>query len=113
MRARLQDALDAARRANFVPTFDQATFFNQLAANRASFERANQGILIKGLAATVRTIKSKPGFNPAETTGTFKLLNNRLSMLTRTFNRRTVAPGSVRLLFSAPTVPTDAVRRVR
>jgi len=113
VRARVQDALDAARRITFVPVFDPATSFTQLAANRASFERANQGILINGLSNSVKTIRSKPGFDPAESTGTFKILTNRLSQLKRTFNRRTVAPVSVRLLFSAPVIPVDAVRRVR
>ena len=113
VRARLQAALAAARRANFVPTFDQATFFTALAANRSSFERANQAIIINGLKSTMQTIKSKPGFDPAESTSTFRLLNRRLSLLTRARNRRITTPSSVGLLFSAPTVPVDAVRRVR
>ena len=111
--ARLQSGLDAARRANFMPDFAQANLYNALTADRSSFERANQAIVINGLKSSVQTIKSKSGFNPAETTATFRRLNSRLSLLTRARNRRITTPTSVETLFSPPEAPVDGVRRVR
>ena len=110
---RLQAGLEAARRANFMPDFAQANLYNALAADRSSFERANQAIIINGLKSSVQTIKSKPGFNPAESTGEFRRLNSRLSLLTRARNRRITTPTSVETLFSAPDALGDGVRRVR
>jgi hypothetical protein len=111
--ARLQSGLDAARRANFMPDFAQANLYNALTTDRSSFERANQAIVINGLKSSVQTIKSKSGFNPAETTATFRRLNSRLSLLTRARNRRITTPTSVETLFSAPEAPVDGARRVR
>jgi hypothetical protein len=112
VRSRLLAGLTAGR-ANFMPDFAQANLYNALSADRSSYERANQAILINGLKSTVQAIKSKSGFNPAESTSTFRLLNQRLSLVTRARNRRALTPSSVGLLFSAPTAPVDAVRRVR
>jgi hypothetical protein len=111
--ARLQAGLDAARRANFAPDFAQANLYNTLAADRSSFERANQAIVINGLKSSVNTVKTKSGFNPAESTAEFRRLNQRLSLLTSARNRRIETPASVESLFSAPTAPIDGVRRVR
>lgn len=111
--ARLQAGLDAARRANFMPDFAQANLYDALAADRGSFERANQAIVINGLKSSMQTIKSKSGFNPAESTGEFRRLNERISLLTRARNRRSVTPSSVGTLFAAPVPPVDRVQRLR
>jgi hypothetical protein len=112
VRSRLLAGLAAARKVKFLPNFAQANLYTALTSDRRSFERANQAILINGLKSTVQTIRNKPGFNPAESTTTFKLANTRLSQLTRARNRRLLTPSSVGLIFSAPQVPTDVVRHV-
>jgi hypothetical protein len=109
---RLRSALDGARRANFVPTFDQARFFTALAADRTAFERANQAIVINGLRSSIQAIRSKPGFGPGESTAVFRGLNQRLSLLTRARRRHGATPSSVASLLSPPS-PSDSVRRRR
>src|SRR5207248_929646 len=70
VRSRLLAGLAAARKVRFLPNFAQANLYNSPTSDRRSFERANQAILINGQKATVQTIKSKSGFNPAESTST-------------------------------------------
>jgi hypothetical protein len=114
--ARLQAGLADARKSQFVPSALQPKYLtddNALDASRKSFEQASQAILINGLKSSVATIKSKSGFGPAQSTAEFRRINQRLSLLTRTRRRHAETPDSIDTLLSAPTAPTDGVRRVR
>jgi hypothetical protein len=111
--ARLQTGLAAARSVNFMPNFAQRNLYDSLLADRRSFESANQAIVITGLKQSLQAIKSKSSFGPAKSTGEFRRLNSRLTLLTRARNRRTDTPAQVETLFSAPSSPLEGVRRVR
>ena len=114
--ARLKVGLADARKSQFLPSALMPKYLtddNALAALRKSFEQSSQAILINGLKSSVATIKSKSGFGPAQSTAEFRRINSRLSLLTRTRNRHAETPNSIDTLLSAPTVPTDGVRRIR
>ena len=114
--ARLKVGLADARKSQFLPSALMPKYLtddNALDALRKSFEQSSQAILINGLKSSVATIKSKSGFGPAQSTAEFRRINTRLSLLTRTRNRHAETPNSIDTLLSAPTVPTDGVKRIR
>ena len=114
--ARLQAGLADARKSKFVPSALQPKYLTDdsaLDASRKSFEQASQAILINGLRSSIATIKSHSGFGPAQSTAAFRRINQRLSLLTRTRKRHAETPDSIDTLLSAPTAPTDGIKRLR
>lgn len=110
VRERLQAGLAAVRGAISGPESAQIKLFEQLEAERASFEKANQAILITGLQQSIKAIKSKPGFAPARSTAGFRRISQRLSTLTGVQKKNASTPGSLATLFAAPAIPTDVAR---
>jgi hypothetical protein len=111
--ARLQAGLAAAQQANFMPDLAQSSVYTSLAADRQSFERANQLLAINGLKQSIKTVTSQSGFGPAKSTSLFKTLNQRLSRLTNLRKRGVRTTSDLGTLLSAPEPPTDVVRRVK
>jgi len=112
VRERLQSGLAAARSVINGPESAQLKLFETLEKERATFETANQTILIKGLQQSLAAIKSQPGFAPARNTASYRTINQRLTSLTGVRNRRTTTPSGVATLFSTPQAPGDAAQRV-
>lgn len=112
VRERLQKGLAMARSVISGPEAAQLKLVETLDAERASFERANQAILINGLQQSIKAIKSKPGFGAAKSTPGFRTIGQRLSSLTRVRSRHGATPAGLATLYSAPTVPTDVARHV-
>jgi hypothetical protein len=83
-----------------------------LAANRGAFDRANQRLVLAGLKAGVKAVRSD---GPAKATanGDFRRLQSRVSLLTRASRRGTATPPQVATLFAAPSPPTDIAAKVR
>jgi hypothetical protein len=111
--ARLQSGLDAARKAQFMPDLTKQAFYTTFQADRKGFERANQAIVINGLAQSIKTLKSKSGFGAARSTAEFRRLSSRLSRLMRARKRKASTPSDVQSLFAPPSSPLDGVRRVK
>jgi hypothetical protein len=111
VRERVQSGLAAARVVVNGPESAQLKLFETLEAERATFERANQAILISGLQQSVKAIKSKPGFARARATAGYRMMNQRLSSLTSARSHSTATPAGLATLFSTPQLPTDMVRR--
>ncbi|MDQ6750689.1 MAG: DUF4407 domain-containing protein [Actinomycetota bacterium] len=110
--ARLRSGLAAAQQANFMPDFAQQSLYDTLAAERQTFDRANQAIVITGLKQSMQAIKAKSGFGPAKSTAEFRRLSKRLSSLTGARKRGKAIPSDVASLFSAPSTPLEGARRV-
>lgn len=112
VRERLQSGLTAARSVSGGSEAAQLKFFETLEAERATFERANQAILIGGLQQSLKAIASKAGFAPARSTASFRTLNQRLASLTSARKHHAATPASLATLFSTPVIPTDVARHV-
>jgi hypothetical protein len=112
VRERLQSGLTAARTALAGPESAQLKLFEELEGERATFEAANQAIVIKGLQRSLKAIKSQPGFASAGSTPTVRIMSQRLASLTGARSRHAAMPSSLATLFSPPEVPSDAARRV-
>jgi hypothetical protein len=112
LRERLQSGLAAARSVINGPESAQLKLFETLEKERATFETANQTIVIKGLQQSLAAIKSQPGFAPARNTASFRTINQRLTSLTGAHNRRSTTPSVVATLFSAPQPPGETTQRV-
>jgi hypothetical protein len=112
VRERLQAGLAAARSVINGPESAQLKLVETLEAERATFDAANQAIVINGLKQSIKSVTSKAGFGPARSTASFKKLGQRLSSLTSARNRKVATPSSVATLFSAPNVPGEGARRI-
>ncbi len=113
VRERLQAGLAGTRSVINGPESAQAKLIETLEGERATFERANQAILISGLQQSIKAIKSKPGFAPARSTAGFRTISKRLSSLTSAKNKGTATPAALATLFAAPPDPTDAARHLK
>jgi hypothetical protein len=111
VRERLQSGLAAARGVINGPESAQLKFFETLEAERPAFERANQAIVISGLQASLKAIKSKPGFAPARSTTGFRMIGKRLASLTSAKSKGAATPAGLATLFAPPTIPTDSLKR--
>jgi hypothetical protein len=109
---RLQSALAAARSAINGPESAQLKLFETLDAERASFERANQAILIAGLQQAVKAVKAKPGLAAARSSSGYRTIGRRLASMVAARKRGAVTPAGLATLFSTPQIPTDSSRRV-
>ena len=109
---RLEDGLATARRMAFMPEFSERDMYDRLDAQRASYERASQAILIDDLKRSIDAIDAQPRFARARSTPEFRRLGHRLSLLTSARKRRLSTPAEVESLFSAPSPPVDAARRM-
>jgi hypothetical protein len=112
VRERLQSGLAAARTALAGPESGQLKLFETLEAERATFEAANQAIVIKGLQQSLKAVRSQPGFAAAGSTPAVRIMSQRLASLTGARSRHAVTPSSVATLFSPPQAPSDVARRV-
>jgi hypothetical protein len=108
---RLKAGLAAARAMAFMPDFARADLYAELNADRKTFERANQALVIRGLKRSIRAIRSRPGYRLAESTAGFRTLKRRLSLVTHGRERSRATPSQVASLFSAPSPPVDVARR--
>ncbi len=111
---RLQDGLAQARRMNFQFTtdFQQREFYDKLEDERRTFERANQAIIIDGLAQSIAAIKSARGFRRARSTDLFRTLDRRFDSLTSVRARRQRTPAGLVSLYSEPQSPLEVATRV-
>jgi hypothetical protein len=112
VRERLQSGLAAARAAINGPESAQLKLFETLEAERATFEAANQALVIKGLQQSLKAVKSQPGFASARSTPAVRIISQRLASLNSAHSRHTATPSGVATLFSAPQVPSDVAKRV-
>jgi hypothetical protein len=112
VRERLKSALASAKGVIGGTESAQLRFMEALEAGRASFEQANQAIMISGLQQSLKAVKSKSGFAPALNTKSFRTISRRLSSLTRARTRNTAIPQELASLFAAPSPPGDLARHV-
>ncbi len=112
VKERLQSGLAAARSVINGPESAQLKLFEKLDAERASFERANQAILIAGLQQGIRAVKSKPGLAAARASAGYRTMSRRLASLIAARKRGAATPTALTTLFSPPQIPTDSSRRV-
>jgi len=112
VKERLQRGLAAARNAIDGPESAQLKLFETLDAERASFERANQAILIAGLQQAVKAVKSRPGLAAARSSSGYRTIGRRLASMIAARKRGATTPAGLATLFSTPQIPTDSVRRV-
>lgn len=108
---RLEDGLATARRMAFMPEFSQRAMYERLDAQRASYERASQAIVIDGLKRSMDAIDAQPRFARVKSTPEFNRLGRRLSLLTSARKRRLSTPTELESLLAAPAPPVDVVRR--
>jgi hypothetical protein len=112
VRERLQSGLAAARTALAGPESGQLKLIETLEGERATFEAANQAIVIKGLQQSLKAVKSQPGFAAAGSTAAVRIMSQRLASMTGARSRHAETPSSVATLFSPPEAPSDVARRV-
>jgi hypothetical protein len=112
VKERLQRGLAAARSAISGPESAQLKLFETLDGERASFERANQAILIAGLQQAIKAVKSRPGLLAARSSSGYRTISQRLASLTAARKRGAATPAGLATLFSTPQVPTDSSRHV-
>jgi len=113
VKERLQSGLAAARSALDGPESAQLKLFEALDAERASFERANQAILIAGLQQAVKAVKSKPGLAAARSSSGYRTISRRLASLIAARKRGAATPAGLATLFATPQIPTDSVRLIQ
>jgi hypothetical protein len=107
---RLEDGLTLARRMASTPGFSERSMDERLDAQRVSFERANQAILIAGLRRSIAAIDAEPGLARARSTPERGRLTRRLAVLTNARERRLATPSGLASLFGTPSPPVDVVR---